>query len=57
MQMMVEQQAETLTQIEQHAEHTVIDLEQGTKDVDRAIVSAKSTRAVSRCIIFKKSIL
>lgn len=47
MQMMVEQQAETLTQIEVHAEHTMVDLEQGVKDVDRAIVSAKSTRTVS----------
>ncbi|KAI8882277.1 t-SNARE, partial [Backusella circina FSU 941] len=49
MQMMVEQQAETLAQIEQHAEHTVIDLEQGNKDIDRAIVSAKSTRAKKWC--------
>lgn len=48
MQMMVEQQAETLTQIEVHAEHTMVDLEQGVRDVDRAIVSAKSTRTVSK---------
>lgn len=45
--MMVEQQAEVLNQIETHAENTVVDLERGNKDVDRAIVSAKATRAVS----------
>ncbi|CAO3635872.1 unnamed protein product [Mucor hiemalis] len=45
MQMMVEQQAEVLTQIEVHAENTMVDLERGNKDVDRAIVSAKATRA------------
>lgn len=48
MQMMVEQQAEVLTQIEVHAENTMVDLERGNKDVDRAIVSAKATRAVSQ---------
>jgi syntaxin 1B/2/3 len=47
MQMMVEQQGETLQQIETHAENTLVDLEQGNKDIDKAIVSAKSTRAVS----------
>lgn len=47
MQMMVEQQAEVLTQIEDHAETTMVDLERGTKDVDRAIVSARATRTVS----------
>lgn len=50
MQMMVEQQAETLTQIETHAENTVVDLETGNKDIDRAIVSARSTRTV-KCIL------
>ncbi|CEG67278.1 hypothetical protein RMATCC62417_03731 [Rhizopus microsporus] len=45
MQMMVEQQGETLQQIETHAENTLVDLEQGNKDIDKAIVSAKSTRA------------
>ncbi|KAI7903376.1 t-SNARE [Cokeromyces recurvatus] len=45
MQMMVEQQSETIQQIEQHAESTVIDLEQGAKDIDKAILSAKKTRA------------
>jgi syntaxin 1B/2/3 len=48
MQMMVEQQAETLNQIEVHAENTMVDLEHGNKDIERAIVSAKSTRAVSK---------
>ena len=42
MQMMVEQQAEVLTQIEVHAETTVQDLERGTKDVDRAYCQCKS---------------
>lgn len=56
MQMMVEQQAETLTQIEVHAEHTVVDLEQGVKDVERAIVSAKSTRTVSCSYVFNKTL-
>jgi syntaxin 1B/2/3 len=46
MQMMVEQQAETLTQIEVHAETAMVDLEHGNKDIDRALVSAKSTRKV-----------
>ncbi|KAG2193465.1 hypothetical protein INT46_007733 [Mucor plumbeus] len=45
MQMMVEQQAETLNQIETHAETTVVDLEQGNQDIGKAIVSARSTRA------------
>lgn len=48
MQMMIEQQGEVLTQIEVHAETAAQDLEQGNKDVSRAIVSAKATRAVSR---------
>lgn len=48
MQMMVEQQAETINQIETHAETTVVDLEQGNKDIGKAIVSARSTRAVSQ---------
>jgi uncharacterized coiled-coil DUF342 family protein len=47
MQMMIEQQGEVLTQIEVHAETAAQDLEQGNKDVSRAIVSAKATRAVS----------
>ena len=47
MQMMVEQQAETLNQIEQHAESTVVELEQGNRDIEKAIVIAKSTRGVS----------
>ncbi|ORX61703.1 t-SNARE [Hesseltinella vesiculosa] len=44
MQMMLEHQQETITQIETHAEATAYDLEAGNKDVSRAIVSAKATR-------------
>ncbi|CEP18619.1 hypothetical protein [Parasitella parasitica] len=51
MQMMVEQQAETINQIETHVETTVVDLEQGNRDISKAIVSAKSTRAVSESLI------
>ena len=50
--MMIETQGETLTTIETQVESTVVDLEQGNKDIDRAIVSAKATRAVSRFIHF-----
>lgn len=46
MQMMIEHQAETITQIETHAESAKVDLEHGVKDVERAIVSAKATRTV-----------
>ncbi|KAI8339941.1 t-SNARE [Chlamydoabsidia padenii] len=49
MQMMIEQQGEVLTQIEVHAETATHDLEQGNKDVSRAIVSAKATRAKKWC--------
>ena len=47
MQMMVEEQGQTFDQIEHNAQETSKDLEQGNKHVDRAIVLAKSTRAVS----------
>lgn len=47
MQMMIEQQGETLTKVEMATEATVVDLEQGTKDVGKAINYAKATRAVS----------
>jgi syntaxin 1B/2/3 len=47
MQMMVEQQGVVLDQVEVHAESTAHDLEQGNRDVARAIGSAKATRAVS----------
>ncbi|KAF7726925.1 Plasma membrane t-SNARE, secretory vesicle fusion [Apophysomyces ossiformis] len=49
MQMLVEQQGETLKEIEMHAETTVVDLEQGNKEIAKAIVSAKSTRAKKWC--------
>lgn len=47
MQMMVEQQGETVTNIEQHAENTVGDLKQGNSFLTRAIASARATRHVS----------
>ncbi|KAL0075247.1 t-SNARE [Phycomyces blakesleeanus] len=49
MQMMVEQQGETLKEVEMHSEAVMMDLEQGNKDIDRAIVSAKSTRSKKWC--------
>jgi syntaxin 1B/2/3 len=55
MQMMVEQQKEVVEQIEQNADTTANDLEQGTKLVTRAVKTAKATRAVSiRVIVGKK---
>lgn len=47
MQMMVEEQGEILDQIELNAEETTKDLEQGVKHVNKAVVIARSTRAVS----------
>lgn len=47
MQMMVEEQGQTIDQIEQNAQDTSKDLEQGNKHVDKAIILARSTRAVS----------
>lgn len=47
MQMMVEEQGQTIDQIEQNAQDTTKDLEQGNKHVDKAIILARSTRAVS----------
>jgi syntaxin 1B/2/3 len=52
MQMMVEQQGETLDQVEEHAQNAQGDLEQGVKQVSRAIVLARSTRAVSFLYLF-----
>lgn len=48
MQMMVEQQGETLTNVEQHAENTVGDLKQGNTFLTKAIASARATRHVSQ---------
>lgn len=45
--MMVEEQGQVFDQIENNAENTQTDLEQGVKHVDRAIILARSTRAVS----------
>ncbi|KAI8993731.1 t-SNARE [Pilobolus umbonatus] len=45
MQMMVEQQAEVLQSIEQYTEATVVDLKEGTQDLEKAVVIAKKTRS------------
>jgi syntaxin 1B/2/3 len=47
MQMLVEQQGETINQIEEHAETTAIQMEEGNTFVKRAISSARATRHVS----------
>lgn len=47
MQMMVEQQGETINQVEQHADTTAVELQQGNTYLTKAIATAKSTRAVS----------
>jgi syntaxin 1B/2/3 len=47
MQMMVEEQGETLNNVEQNAETTAVNLNEGNKFLTRAITTAKSTRAVS----------
>ncbi|KAI9472012.1 MAG: t-SNARE [Benjaminiella poitrasii] len=49
MQMMVEEQGEVLDQIENNAENTRADLEQGVKHVNKAIMLARSTRAKKWC--------
>ncbi|KAI7885926.1 t-SNARE [Mucor mucedo] len=57
MQMMVEEQGETITQIESHAQNAETDVEQGVKHIDRAIIIAKSTRAKKWCCFFITIIL
>jgi syntaxin 1B/2/3 len=47
MQMLVEQQGETLDQVEHHAEDTTQQMEQGNSFIARAIKSARATRRVS----------
>lgn len=47
MNMLVEQQGEVLKEIDMHAQDTVIQLDEGNKQVDKAIVSARATRTVS----------
>lgn len=54
MQMMVEQQGETLNQVEQHAETTQAEIKQGNTYLTKAIATAKSTRAVSSPVFLKK---
>ncbi|CAO3633078.1 unnamed protein product [Mucor fragilis] len=53
MQMMVEQQGEVLNTVEQNADETVVNLNEGNSQLTRAIALAKSTRAVNimRCNI------
>lgn len=52
MQMMVEQQGETLNTIENHADNTAADLKQGNTYLTRAITLAKATRAKKWCCFF-----
>ncbi|KAI9483246.1 MAG: t-SNARE [Benjaminiella poitrasii] len=52
MQMMVEQQGEVLTNVEQNAGETVDHLKQGNTSLTRAITLAKSTRAKKWCCFF-----
>jgi syntaxin 1B/2/3 len=47
MNMLVENQGEVLKEIDMHAQDTVIQLEEGNKQVDKAISSARATRTVS----------
>ncbi|KAI8084609.1 t-SNARE [Halteromyces radiatus] len=49
MQMLVEQQGETLNQVEEHAETTAVQMEEGNKFVSRAIKSARATRHKKWC--------
>ncbi|KAI7880308.1 t-SNARE [Lichtheimia hyalospora FSU 10163] len=49
MQMMIEQQGETLNKVEMATETTVVDLEQGNKEIGKAINYAKATRAKKWC--------
>lgn len=46
MQMMVEQQGETLDHVQVNAEDTAVHIEEGNKQLRRAILLAKSTRTV-----------
>ena len=47
MQMMVEQQGETLNTIDQNADQTAAQLKDGNTFITKAIASAKATRTVS----------
>ncbi|CAO3587026.1 unnamed protein product [Absidia cylindrospora] len=49
MQMLVEQQGETINQIDEHAETTAVQMEEGSKFVTRAIASARATRHKKWC--------
>lgn len=52
MQMMVQQQGETLNTIDQHAETTAVQLKEGNTFLTKAIATAKSTRAKKWCCFF-----
>ncbi|KAI9494440.1 t-SNARE, partial [Zychaea mexicana] len=52
MQMLVEQQGETLTAAEQNADQTVGHLQQGNSMIAKAILSAKATRHKKWCCLF-----
>ncbi|KAL9540297.1 hypothetical protein MBANPS3_009765 [Mucor bainieri] len=51
MQMMVEQQGEVLNTVEQNADETVVNLNEGNSQLTRAIALAKSTRAKKWCCL------
>ncbi|OBZ87821.1 Syntaxin-like protein psy1 [Choanephora cucurbitarum] len=52
MQMMIEEQGQVLDQVDNHAQETTQDLEHGNKQISRAIVLARSTRAKKWCCFF-----
>ncbi|KAI8086889.1 t-SNARE [Gilbertella persicaria] len=52
MQVMIEDQGQTLDQVENHVQDTTHDLEQGNKQISRAIVLARSTRTKKWCCFF-----
>lgn len=52
MSLLVERQQETVNVVEQNAETAAVQLEEGTKLVNRAIMSAKATRTKKWCCFF-----
>ncbi|ORX44273.1 t-SNARE [Hesseltinella vesiculosa] len=52
MQMLVEQQGQTVTAVEAQAQETTTQLEHGNRFIDRAIKSAKATRTKKWCCFF-----
>ncbi|GAB5589856.1 hypothetical protein Unana1_04756 [Umbelopsis nana] len=57
MNMLVENQGEVLKEIDMHAQDTVIQLEEGNKQVDKAISSARATRTKKWCCVILVIIL